>query len=131
MIDVFNRVLSNVTYSVKDICSNIASANSDTPPDFPCLQLSQIDNLDTADDLENSENAVESVIEIQTYSNRNLNESRKIINVSCDAMRQMGYRRIMGPKQIANVGDGNIYRMVARFRRIIGNGEEIKKFESN
>lgn len=129
MIDWSNRVLSNVAVSVSDLCKNVTATNSDSPPDFPCLSVSQIDNPDAAEDLENSENAVESVIELQSYSNKNLTESRKIINTACDAMRQMGYRRRMGPKQVANAASINIFRMVARFSRVIGAGEEIERFE--
>lgn len=129
MIDVSNRVLTNIKFATSDICQNITSTESDSPPGFPCLQVSQIDNPDAAMDLENSENAVESVVEIQSYSNKNLTESRKIIGVACDAMRRMGYVRQMGPKQIANAGGSNVFRMVARFRRIIGAGEEIERFE--
>lgn len=130
MIDVWNRVLSNIKSAETGTCNNVTSANSDSPPLFPCIMVDQIDNPDTAEDLENSENAVESTIEIQTYSNKSLTESRKIINIACDAMRQMGYRRRMGPKQVANAGNSKIYRMVARFTRVIGSGEEIKKFEN-
>lgn len=130
MIDNWNRVLTNIKTAESGTCHNITSTNSDSPPGFPALLIDQIDNPDTAEDLENSENAVESIIEIQAYSNKNLTEARKIINTACDAMRQMGYRRRMGPKQVANAAGENIFRMVARFSRAIGAGEEIEKFES-
>ena len=130
MIDNWNRVLTNIKTAESGTCPNITSTNSDSPPGFPAILVDQIDNPDVAEDLENSENAVESTIEIQAYSNKSLTESRKIINIACDAMRQMGYRRRMGPKQVTNAGDGKIFRMVARFSRVIGAGEEIPKFES-
>lgn len=129
MLDFWNRVLTNIKTVESDICPNVTSTNSDSPPGFPCVMVDQLDNQDAAQDFENSENAVESIIEIQSYSNKNLTEARKIIGVACDAMRQMGYQRQMGPKQIANAGGNNIFRMVARFRRIIGVGEEIEKFQ--
>lgn len=130
MIDNWNRVLTNIKFAESGICPNITSTNSDGQPELPALLVDQIDNPDVAEDLENSENAVESTIEIQAYSNKSLTESRKIINIACDAMRQMGYRRRMGPKQVANAGNSKIFRMVARFARVIGSGEEIKKFEN-
>lgn len=131
MIDYWNRILTNIKIAESGTCPNISSTNSDRPPGFPALLVDQIDNPDTAEDLENSENAVESTIEIQAYSNKSMTESRKIINIACDAMRHMGYRRRMGPKQVANAENSKIFRMVARFSRIIGTGEEIPKFESN
>lgn len=131
MIDNWNRVLTNIKTAESGTCPNITSTSSDSPPGFPALLIDQIENPDAAEDLENSENAVESTIEIQVYSNKSLTESREIINIACDAMRQMGYRRRMGPKQVKNAGDNKIFRMAARFSRVIGAGEEIPKFESN
>lgn len=128
MIDYWNRVLTNIQIAEGNVFPNITSTNSSNPPELPCLQVNQIDDADTAEDMENSENAVESVIELQSYSNKNLTEARKIMNIACDAMRQMGYRRRMGPKQMDNVSNSNICRMVARFSRIIGNGEKINRF---
>ena len=81
-------------------------------------------------DLENSENAVTSVIEIQSFSNENITEAKKVINLVCDGMRFMGYIRTYGPKEVKNISDKNIYRMVARFKRIVSSIDEIDKFET-
>lgn len=129
MIDVSNRVLTNVKIYVSDICKNVQSDNSKTPPAFPAMSVVQIDNSDAAVDLENSENAVESVMEIQSFSDRNITEAKTIINKSCDAMRIMGYVRTYGPQKIQNASDTNIYRMVARFKRIVSSVDEIEKFD--
>ena len=130
MIDVSNRVLSNIKTYVSDICSNVQSSTSKTPPGFPAIRVIQIDNPDVALDLENSENAVESVIEIQSYSNKSLNEAKTLINKACDGMRIMGYARRTGPMEVRNASDTNINRMVARFARIVSSVDEIKKFET-
>lgn len=128
VIDVSNRVLTNIKTYVSDICRNVESSSSKSPPRFPALSVEQIDNTDTAIDLENSENAVTSVIEIQAFSNKNLTEAKKVINKACDGMRVMGYVRTYGPKEVKNVSDKNIYRMVARFKRIVSSVDEIEKF---
>ena len=128
MIDVSNRVLSNVKTYISDSCKNVSNYSSKSPPSFPAVSVVQIDNLDACMDLENSENAVKSVIEIQCYSNKNITESRNIINQCCDAMRKMGYARAYGPKHIENASDTNIYRMVARFNRLVSSVDEIEKF---
>ena len=44
MIDVSNRVLSNIKTYVSDICSNVQGSTSKTPPGFPALGVVQIDN---------------------------------------------------------------------------------------
>ena len=130
MIDVSNRVLNNIKTYVSDICSNVQNSTSKTPPGFPALGVIQTDNPDVALDLENTENAVESVIEIQSYSNKSLNEAKTLINKACDGMRIMGYARRTGPMEVRNASDTNINRMVARFARIVSSVDEIKKFET-
>lgn len=128
VIDVSNRVRTNIKAYISDICKNVQSDNK-TPSSFPAASIEQIDNAETAVDLENTENSVVSVIEIQVFSNQNITEARKIINMCCDAMRVMGYVRNYGPAKVQNASDSNIYRVVARFRRIVSSIEEIEKFE--
>ncbi len=130
MIDASNRVLTNIKTYVKDTCKNVSNYSSKSPPSFPAVSVVQIDNQDACMDLENSENAVESVIEIQCYSNKNITEAKNIINQCCDAMRMMGYRRSYGPKPVTNASDTNIYRTVARFTRLVSTVDEIEKFET-
>ena len=84
----------------------------------------QLDNSSAADDLENNENAVNSGIEITVYSNRNLTEAKNIAALAADAMRNLGYRRT-GPFTPGNVADTNIYRVIYRYSRVIGVGDEL------
>ena len=128
MISAENRVLSNIKSYVKDSCNNGSNYSRKSPPSFPAVSVVQIDNQDACMDLENSENAVESVIEIQCYSNKNITEAKNIINQCCDAMRKMGYARAYGPKPIDNASDTNIYRMVARLKRLVASVDDIAKF---
>lgn len=129
MIDVSNRVLTNIKFDLKDLCTNVTSNNSDSPATLPTASVVQIDNPERAMDMENGENAVNSVIEIQVFSNVSLSESKNIVNACCDAMRKMGYIRTYGPTKISNASDTNIYRMVARFSRIVNSVYDIPKFK--
>lgn len=128
MIDVSNRVLSNIKKDIKELCQSVVNDSTMVPAGFPAVSVEQIDNPDVGVDLENSENAVKSIIEIRSYSNKSLSESKLIINKCSDAMRIMGYERIYGPKKVDNVSDKNIYRMVARFQRIVSSVDDIDKF---
>ncbi len=130
MIDASNRVLTNIKIYVAETCKNVSNYSSKSPPAFPAVSVSQIDNPDACVDLENNENAVKSVIEIQCYSNKNITESKNIINQCCDAMRAMGYVRTYGPSPKTNASDTNIYRTVARFNRLVTSINEIDKFET-
>ena len=128
MIDVSNRVLTNVRLALGDRCSNYVSSETDTPSKFPAMCITQYDNRDAAVDLENSENGVTSDIRIQSYSNKSLSEAKSIIAAACDAMRIMGYRRTFGPREIENVSDRNVKRCEARFRRFVGSLDDIPRF---
>lgn len=130
MIDVSNRVLTNIKTYISDVCETVQNDSKKSPTSFPALSAEQIDNPDAAVDLENTENAVTSTIEIQAFSNRNITEAKTIINKACDGMRIMGYERRYGPSKVTNAADTNIYRMVARFRRIVSSVDEIEKFET-
>lgn len=130
MIDVSNRVLTNIKTYISDVCETVQNDSKKSPTSFPALSVEQIDNPDAAVDLENTENAVTSTIEIQSFSNKNITEAKTIINKACGGMRIMGYVRQYGPKRVQNAADTNIYRMVARFRRIVSSVDEIEKFET-
>lgn len=129
MIDAWNRVMTNIMTATTGICKSIVSNAEDTPPVFPALAIEQTGNSDAAVDLENTENGVESVIRIRSYSTNGLTEARHVINVACDAMRQMGYVRTFGPEPIPNYADFNVRCEEARFRRFVSDVDyDIPKF---
>lgn len=129
MIDPWNRVMTNLMIAERGVCSNISNTEQDTPAAFPTLYVGIINNADEAVDLENSENGVRSEIRIQSFSDKGLADARKVIAIACDAMRQMGYRRTFGPRELEDVHDRNVRRCEARFRRFIGSLDDIPRFE--
>ena len=128
MIDVWNRVMTNIKTAESGTCQYIYASESDTPAGFPSLFVTQIDDRDYAYDLENSENGVMSSFRIQSFSAKGLTEARNVLAVACDAMRIMGYRRTLGPREIENVSDRNVKRCEARFRRFVNGIDDIPKF---
>jgi len=124
MLDPFSKVFTFVKKSISTKCPNAGTSTDGSPPAFPYAGFRQLDNATTADDLENNENAVNSVIEITAYSNKNLTEAKQIAALAADAMRELGYRRT-GPFTPQNAADTNIYRVIYRFNRVIGAGEEL------
>ena len=123
IIDPFNKIFTAVRKSIAAKCPNAGTSSDGSPPAFPYAGFRQLDNATTADDLENNENAVNSVIEITAFSNKNLTEAKQIAALAADTMRELGYRRT-GPFTPGNAADTNIYRVIYRFSRIIGAGEE-------
>lgn len=128
MIDVSNRVLTNIKLAVGSACSNYVSSETDTPSKFPAMLINQYGDSDAAEDLENSENGVTSEVRIQSYSNKSLQEAKTLMGTACDAMRDMGYRRTFGPREIENVADRNVKRCEARFRRFVNGLDDIPRF---
>jgi hypothetical protein len=129
VIDVWNRVMTNLTIALGDSVAKISSTVSYAPAKFPTVAVEQIDNRDYAVDLENTENAVMSVIRILVFSNKNITEARNISGKICDVMRQMGYRRSFGPEPVLNASDTSIFRMEMRFRNVINGIDQIQRFE--
>ena len=128
MIDALNRVITNITIAGGDTIQKVTNTTSYLPAKFPAVAVEQLDNADAARDLENSENGVNSVIQIQSFSNKSVTEARNVINIACDAMRTMGYARTFGPEPILNMSDTKIFRLSARFRRFVGSIDDIPKF---
>lgn len=134
MIDVSNRVFSNVKWYVQKQYPNAYFQNSATatPPEFPAVSVKQINGREVALDLGSGnfddDYSVESSVEIQVYSNKNISESRKILMAACDAMRAMSYTRDYGIADIPNHQLPNLYRCVARFSRIVSEMDEVPKF---
>lgn len=130
MIDVWNRVMTNLKYSLTGVCSNITSSESDAPSAFPTLLVTQTNNREIALDLELSETGVQSEIRVQAFSDKGLADARNVLALACDAMRTMGYRRTWGPREVENVHDRNVRRCEARFRRFVNSQDAIPKFET-
>lgn len=131
MIDVWNRVITNIEIAGGSSIAKVSNTTSSTPAEFPSVAVEEIDNPDAALDLENSENGVYSIIQIQSFSNKNLTEARKVMDIACDAMRQMGFVRTFGPNPLLNMSDTKIFRQVARFRRFVGSIDDVPKFTNN
>ena len=136
MVDVSNRVYSNVEKYVKTAYPSVHCQNSltATPDSFPSMAVRQIDAAEVAVDMDGGDPthdfAVNSSVEIQVYSAKSITEAKTIINQACDAMRGMAYSRRYGPSEVQDRAYPNMYRMVARFSRIISGLDEIPKFNS-
>lgn len=134
MIDVSNRVYTNVKTYVQSLYQTTHFQNSQTAtiPSFPSVSVKSIDNTEVGVELGEyelgDELAVESVMEIQVYSATGIDEARNIINAACDAMRGMSYTRTYGAAEIVDSSHPNLYRMVARFSRIVHGLSDIDRF---
>ena len=133
--DVSNRVFTNVREYVRSVHPNTNCQNAMTvsPDELPALGFRQINMREVGVDLDqgtfDDHVAVECSVEIQVFSNSDLTEARDIMNTACDAMRAMTVTRNYGAALIEDRNNRGIWRMVARFSRIVHGLSDIPRFD--
>lgn len=134
MIDPINRVFTNVKSYVRSQYPNVTVKNSRTatPSEVPAMCVIQIDMPEIGIGLDegsfDDDVAITSTVEIQTYSNKSISEAKNLIVAGCKAMRAMSFERIYGISDLPDSSSPNVYRCVARFRRIIHSLDDVPRF---
>lgn len=133
MIDVSNRVFTNVRSYVLQNHPNVNCQNTQTasPVQLPALAFRQIDNrevgLELAPGSFDDDVSVECNCEIQVFANSDFSEARSIMNDACDAMRAMSFARTYGAAVIESRDNTGVWRIVARFARIISSLDDVPR----
>ena len=127
-----NRILTNVKTLLGDKCKRVVSTSSNISAKFPAVSVQIVGNSSFADDLDigGEEEAVYCTVQIEAFTKTSLAEAVEIMGIVNVAMHRMGFRRRTGPRQIDNPMSPEIYRMVARYGRVIGDADVIEKFET-
>ena len=122
-----NRIFTNITNAVFDVCQHTTIGSSSTITEFPTLSFKQIGGNNASTDLEINDCGanVTYQIEVFTHGSGKILLNEEIISLADEAFHKMGFQCIHC-EQIDNLADETIYRTVARYRRYIGGGEEIK-----
>jgi hypothetical protein len=125
MIDVANKCYTRVKTAVNALIKGASQTYIDTPPDFPYMYFNQVDNPETASDLDGNENAVKPMTEITIYTmgDTKLTDAKKIMALADTQMKSMGYIRTFGPREVTNITNTNICRLLSRYSRVIGSGD--------
>ena len=93
------------------------------PPFYPCLFINSLGEPSAGTTLEKTQAYIESTIELQSFSAQtevnSQNISRSIVDLAGDVLISMGYELIAGPYDQNN----DYFRTIARFRRIVGDGD--------
>lgn len=95
-----------------------------SPSDFPCVSLVEIDNAVYRNSSTNcvEENHAAVSYELNVYSNKKTgkkSECRKIAAFVDEQMAYLGFTRMM-LEPVPNLEDATIYRMLGRYRAVIG-----------
>lgn len=128
--DVFNYVSNAVALAYGDDVY-ISGEYDDSPASFPAVTIVEADNsVHDRMRTENIENAVNVMYEINVYSNRTAGrktEAKKISDLIDSLMLEKGFTRIMR-NQVPNLANAKIYRIVARYRAVVGPGNQDGSF---
>lgn len=100
----------------------ITNSNSDiAPTELPAIWLEEVSSMETGENLDNTSiNAVIETVQITVFYNGQMKDVKKLMNASVLAMKQMRFGAIMTPIYTTN---HDMKTAVARFRRIIGEGD--------
>lgn len=131
MIDIENEIFSIVSAEVRKNYPKIYMTGEyiKIPPSFPCVSLVEVDNqiYRNTRDSGNIENHVQVIYEVNVYSNKTSGkktECKSILAVLDVKMGTLGFTRTtMTP--VPNEQDATIYRMVARYRAVVGKDKTI------
>lgn len=121
-----NRVFTNLKNYINDKDIDFVVDNNHKLVKNKTIYFQLLSNTELANDLENTEeNAQNLMIQIECYT-RSLDDGYNLADKVVDAMKYMGFSKIYGAELMVNI-DTNYKRLVMRFARVIGSGNEIKQ----
>lgn len=122
-----NRIYTNIKTKLDDVCDNVVRQSSLNPTKFPTVLLKQIEGSDTGIDFQNNCGSVLGYeVQVYTEGSNKYESAKNIMSLVNEEFSDMGFSNIYF-SQIDNDNDPNIYRVAARYRRIIGSGNVIRK----
>lgn len=127
MIDIEHDVFNRIASRLRDKMENRVYVTGEyvkSPPEFPCVSILEVDNqvYRNGRDTGNVENYAQVAYEVNVYSNKNpgkKSECKKIIGLVDDEFENIGFTRTVYTT-VPNELDATIYRIVTRYRAIIG-----------
>ena len=133
MIDVENLVIDTISKALKASAYSstlVVSDYTDTPSSFPCVSVIEMDNYTyrRTQDNDLKEHHTSVMYEVNVYSNKSSgskSEAKKIMEIVDTAFQNMKFTRTV--KQAIPNKDKTIYRIVARYEAVIGEGKVIDK----
>ena len=131
MIDVENEIFSEVSTVVRAAYPDIFMTGEyvKSPSSFPCVSLVEISNAVYRNSSTTSveENHAAVTYEVNVYSNKSKGKKaqcREIMNVIDTRLAEIGFTRMM-LEPVPNMEDATIYRMLGRYRAVVGEDHTI------
>ena len=131
MIDAENEIFTGVATALRAQYSKIFVTGEyvSAPSSFPCVSLVEIDNATfrNSQTQDGKENHVAVTYELNVYSNKKTGkktECKEIASFIDELMQSMNFTRML-LEPIPNAEDNTIYRMLGRYRAVIGKDHTI------
>lgn len=117
---VFSRIKNQFPQSVKTKYPNIRFTTSDKVPNepkFPNVYVHEMRSQELGRDLQGTTiNAIRSTIQVEVADNESMSNVHEVMSETVMIMKSMRYEVVTMPE----FENRNVYRSVARFRRVIG-----------
>lgn len=125
-----NRIFDNLQTLINDSSVDYKVVNDNKLVKDKTIYFQLLDNTETANDLQDNEiNAEIYNIQIETYT-KVMNDGYNLMDKITNAMKTMSFNKVYGITCLENTIDTNYIRLVARFSRFIGGGDEIEKIST-
>lgn len=120
---VFTRIKATFSEKLKTKYTNLYFTTSDkvqSTPKFPTIYVHELPSLEKGNDLENNEIAFKlATFQIEVFDNQNQTRTNEVMAEVVRIMKSMGF----SINEMPYSDNTDVYRKIARFRRIIGNGD--------
>lgn len=131
MIDAENEIFAELASVLRESYEDIFITGEYTkaPPSFPCVSIVEVDNAVYGSTSTNTieENHVAVTYEVNVYSNKTTgkkSECKKIASLIDTKLANLGFTRTM-LEPVPNLEDSTIYRLLGRYRAVIGKDHTI------
>ena len=119
---VFTRIKTIATDRLKNKYPDIFFSTAQSlpkEPQFPTILVKRMQGSEQGQTLEGTElNAILSTFQIEVFDNISEKHAQEVADVVCEIMKSMRYEMIGEP--FPDNSDDEVYRNVARYRRIVG-----------
>lgn len=125
--EIFNAVATKLRETYEDIF--VSGEYVPTPSSFPAVSIEEKDNYTYAQGIDSGgEKFVSVMYEVNVYSNKTVgkkSQAKEIMALIDDEMLTIGFTRTTKQPMAMPNQETNIYRLVARYRAIVGKDEQI------
>lgn len=128
MIDIENKIYTLVRNSIQSFNAEVGSVYTESPAKYPYVFFEMTNNstYDRGSDSGDIENFAEQSFEVNIYTKGNSKKStaKEIATAIDNVLKEKNFRRVFY-SPVPNFRDNNIYRIILRYRIIVGKNQTL------